>query len=206
MFSLREAIKKRWERADSNARDFSASSNGRWLAVGSEDGGHGLLILETPTGKPVRRLPIGSAFARFSPDSRWLVTTTGRMPTPGGECCLWRTDTWEKVRSTPLRRISSTPAPLAISSDGAILAVASTMNDIRLMHLETLEEIATMTAPESGIILGMRVDFDHRYLMAFVTNATHVWDLYRLRQSLREIDLDWDSPSIGSGATGSRSE
>jgi serine/threonine protein kinase/WD40 repeat protein len=207
MFALRDAIKKRWEQAVGNAVAFGTSSDGRWFAAGSLEGGNGVLILETPTGKLVRQLPIGDAVPLFSPDNQWLVITTGgRMPTPGGECCLWRTDTWEKVRSTSLRRMSSTPAILTISPDGALLAVTSAMNDIRLMHLETLEEIATMTPPESGIILGMRIDGDGRYLTANVNNTIHIWDLHRLRKSLREIHLDWDSPAIGNGAAGIRSE
>ena len=40
------------------------------------------------------------------------------------------------------------------------------MNEIRLMHLETLEEIATLTALETGIIVGMHVSADGRYLSA----------------------------------------
>jgi serine/threonine protein kinase/WD40 repeat protein len=202
MFALRAGIKKRWERAVGNAVSFHTSPDGRWLAVGSEDGGDGVLIFEAPSGKSVRKLPIGDAVPMFSPDSLWLVTTTGRLPTPGGECCLWRTDTWEKVRSTPLRRISSTPALLTISPDGSLLAVVSAMNEIRLMRLETLEEIATMTAPESGIILGIQIDGDGRYLSANVTNSLHIWDLHRLRQSLREIDLDWDSSGSDNGPNG----
>jgi serine/threonine protein kinase/WD40 repeat protein len=199
MFALRAAIKKRWEHKPVHPTGWCEGrwGDGHWLVEGSVDGGIGLRVIEASTGKLVRALPIGDTWAFFSPDNRWLVTTTGRLPTPGGECCLWRTDTWEKVRSTPLRRISSTAAPMTTSPDGALLAVASAMNEIRLMHPETLEEIATVTDPESGIILGVQIDGDSRYLMYNVTNAIHVWDLQRLRQSLRKIDLDWSSPAVG---------
>jgi hypothetical protein len=68
------------------------------------------------------------------------------------------------------------------------------MSEIRLMRLETLEEIATLTAPEPGIVLGIHFSADGRYLGAQITNTIHLWDLHRLRRSLREIDLDWDPP------------
>jgi WD40 repeat protein len=159
------------------------------------DGGSAISIFDARTGELIRKLPTGAAQPWFSPDNRWLVTTTGLRPIPGGECCLWRTDTWEKVRSTPLRRITASPAPLNISSNSTLLAVASAMNELRLMHLETLEEIATLTAPEFGIILGVKISDDGRYLTTQVTNTLHVWALHRLRHSLREIDLDWDAPT-----------
>jgi hypothetical protein len=95
-----------------------------------------------------------------------------------------------------LRRTTASPADLVITPDGKLLAVASAMNEIGLRHPETLEEIATLTPPKSGIILGVKLSRDARYLAAQVTNARHDWDLHRLRQSLREIDLDGDSPEL----------
>jgi WD40 repeat protein len=192
VFALGGARKKRWERHVANLVYWSISPDGRWMALGTEFGGPGVLILDAHTGELHCTLPVGDAAVAFSPDGRWLVTTTGRFPTPSGECSLWRTGTWEKVRSTPLRRISTAPGGTAISPDSTLLAVASAMNEIRLMRLETLEEIATLTAPEAGIILGVSISADGRYLVDEVTDTVHVWDLPRLRRGLREIGLDWE--------------
>jgi hypothetical protein len=59
-------------------------------------------------------LVIGDAHPVFSPDGRWLVTTTGRLTSPEGECCMWRTDAWEMVRRQPLHRSSSSPAAVVV--------------------------------------------------------------------------------------------
>jgi serine/threonine protein kinase/WD40 repeat protein len=192
-FSLRGTPKKRFEVHVPNAITGSVSPDHRWAAVGTQDGGS-LSIFDAHTGKLERILPIGDAYPWFSPDSRWLVTTTGRLPTAGGECCLWRPGTWEKVLATPLRRSSSSPGSLHISPDSKLLAVAAAMSEIRLMRLDTLEEIATLEAPEPGIILVVQFSGDGRYLAAGASNTIHLWDLHRLRRSLREIGLDWEPP------------
>jgi WD40 repeat protein len=196
VFTLRGAPKKRFECRIPNTVSTSLSSDGRWLAVGTHGGSSGLTILDVHTGEPVRTLPIGDAYCEFSPDSRWLVTATGRVPTPGGECCLWQTDTWEKMLSTPLRRNSSAPGNVSITPDGSLLVAASAVNEIRLMRLATLEEIARLEAPEAASIQMNRLSADGRYLAAAASNTIHLWDLHRLRRSLREIGLDWE-PALG---------
>jgi WD40 repeat protein len=143
----------------------------------------------------VKELVIGDAAVAFSPDGRRMVTTTGRLRTPEGECCLWRTDTWEKVRARPLSRSSSSPARARFSPDGALLAVTHTMSEVRLMDPETLDEIATLTAPEPGIIVVIDFSPDGRHLAVSVSNTVHLWDLQALRRGLRAIGLDWDLPA-----------
>jgi serine/threonine protein kinase/WD40 repeat protein len=194
MFRMGGTARRLWARPVPNFRTVDVDPEGRWLAVGTQDGGRGISILELRSGNLVKDLEIGDALAAFSRDGRWLVTTTGRLTTPEGECCLWRTDTWEKVRSLPLRRSSSTPAALRVSPDGALLAVAYTMSEIRLLRLETLEEIVTLTAPELGLIGTMQFSPDGRRLFVSVANTVHVWDLHALRRGLSTIGLDWDVP------------
>ena len=173
----------------------SSDAERRWLAYGTQDGGQGVSIIEARSGKPVKELPIGDANTFFSPDGRWLVTTTGRATTPGGECSLWRTDTWEKVGPPrPLRRSSSSPAHALVSPDGTMVAVAYTMSEVRLLHLETLEEIATLTAPEPGLIVALEFSPDGRQLFAGMANMVQFWDLHALRRGLRGIGLDWEMP------------
>jgi hypothetical protein len=63
-----------------------------------------------------------------------------------------------------------------------------------LLRLETLEEIALLTAPEPGIIVGLELSPDGRHLFAAVANTVQHWDLHALRRGLRGIGLDWDLP------------
>src|SRR5262249_7284829 len=146
-FGINGTARKLWDRVIPNYMASSSTADGRWWAAGTQDGGRGVSIVEARSGKLVTELVIGDAFPVFSPDGRWLVTTAGRLTSPEGECCLWRTDTWEKVRARTLRRSSSSPANLVVSRDGTLLAVAYTMNEGRLLRLGALQGIATPTAP-----------------------------------------------------------
>jgi WD40 repeat protein len=192
MFAVNGRPRKLWARSAPNISQNQLSPDGRWWAIGTVDGGRGLTILDPRTGELVKELAIGDAHPCFSPDSRWLVTTTGRLTVPGGECSLWRTGSWEKVRGRPLSRNTSSPGSLNISPDGALVAVDYDQKDIKLLVLEALEEIATLTSPEPGIILGMDFSPDGRYLGVARNNTVNLWDVQALRRALAAIDLDWD--------------
>ena len=175
-----------------NIVSWDADAAGSLLAIGTLDSGHGVSILEGSSGRVIKELKIGAALAALSPDGRWLATTTGRLTTPTGECSLWRTDTWERVCTRPLRRSTSSPASVKVSPDGTLLAVAYTMSEVRLLRLDGLEEIVTLTSPEPALVVGMQFSPDGRYLFVAADNAIHVWDLHALRRGLRAVGLDWD--------------
>jgi WD40 repeat protein len=194
VFQIGGTATRLWVRSVPCYLSLDVSADGRWLAVGTQDGGRGVSIFEFSTGKLVSELVIGDAMPAFSPDGRWLITTTGRNTVPDSECCsLWRIDSWEKVRSQPLDRSSSSPASVHVSPDGAMVAVAYTMSEVRLMRLETLEEIATLTTPEPGLIsMGLAFSADGRYVAVAESDTVQIWDLQALRRALRSVGLDWD--------------
>jgi hypothetical protein len=191
MFALNGKVRKLWARSVPKICVNELSPDGCWWAIGTLEEGRGVSILEARTGELVKQLPIGDAFPGFSPDSRWLVTTTGRSTVPNGECCLWRTGSWENVCSRPLRRSTSSPATLSISPDGALLAEDNDLREVKLLKLETLEEVATLTPPEPGIILGMVFSPNGRYLGASINNTVTLWDLQAIRRQLATMGLDW---------------
>ena len=191
-FRLGQTVSREWVRSVPHVMYLSASADGRWLAAGTQDGGAGVSILDASSGEVVRELPIGDAMAVFSPAGPWLVTTTGRLTTPEGECCLWRAGSWEKVQSRPLSRTSSSPPTIRISRDGRVLAIARTESDIQLLHLETLEEIATLSSPQPGYVAYLAFSSDCRWLAAAVANTVHSWDLEGLRKGLAPLGLDWE--------------
>jgi WD40 repeat protein len=195
MFELNPKARKVWARSFPNICIEHVSPDGRWWAIGTLEEGRGVSILQTRTGERVKELSIGDAYPQFSPDSRWLVTTTGRLTVPGGECCLWRTGTWEKVCSLPLRHSTSSPAILAISPDSALLAVDYDLRQVKLLKLETLEEVATLTPPQPGINKALGFSPNGRYLGVLINQTVGLWDLQALRRSLRAIDLDWNTPA-----------
>jgi serine/threonine protein kinase/WD40 repeat protein len=190
-----------WERPVVGEAVFlTQSQDGRWLGVGADYASNGPYILNAATGAVERQLPTGDADLAFSRDSRWLLTTTGRLTSPEGELSLWRTDNWEKVKSRPLNRSSSSPGVVAVSPDGQLVAVARTISDLQILRLETLEEIATFTSPDPGLMTHIEFSPDGRYLAAAVGNAVQLWDLQLLRRQLADMGLDWEALPPGAAA------
>jgi WD40 repeat protein/tRNA A-37 threonylcarbamoyl transferase component Bud32 len=181
-----------WQDRHANVYFLAASPDGCLLATGSFEGGSGVQIREAATGRLVRDLPIGDACVVFSPDGRRLYTATGRVSPDGAACRAWRVGSWDPERTLPLSRSASSPAALA-AADGTV-AVAFTVNDVRLLHPETLAEIATLTNPDPQLNVTLRFSSDGSTLATSADGGVHLWDLRRLHTELAGLGLDWHSP------------
>jgi WD40 repeat protein/tRNA A-37 threonylcarbamoyl transferase component Bud32 len=186
-----EKARQLWRRERPSVMFLAASRDGRLAATGSLDGGNGICVWEADTGRLVRELPTGDAMPAFSFDGRLLYTSTGRNSPRGSECRIWRIDSWEPAAALPLNRVSSSPGHLAVASDG-LLAVAYTMNDVRLLDPQTLAEVATLADPEPGLIAGFWFSPDGSMLAVTQGGGIHLWDLRVLRAELAQLGLDWD--------------
>lgn len=76
-----------------------------------------------------------------------------------------------------------------------MLAVVNAMEEVRLLHPETLEDLATLVSPVPLLITGMVFSPDSSQLAVTANNRIHLWDLRTIRRRLRELDLDWDAPA-----------
>jgi serine/threonine protein kinase/WD40 repeat protein len=189
-----ETIRVRWESSKLNADSIAASRDGRLVAVASYGGGSGISIWDADTGRLVRELPIGDAHIAFAADGSRLYTTTGRLSPRGVECRSWQVGSWASDRALPLKRSSHSPAHLTVGADGT-LAVVFTMSDVRLLDPETLEELATFSPPDPGLLQGVMFSPDGTKLLASASGTVQLWDLRRLRQELARLDFDWDLPA-----------
>jgi WD40 repeat protein/predicted Ser/Thr protein kinase len=163
---------------------------GRLFAAGSLNGGSGVSIWELASGRLVRELSFGDAEVAFSADGKRLFTTTARTSVRGAECQSWSVDTWELERAVPTNRVTSSPALVRAATDGTV-AVTHTMSDIRLLNPATLDELATLIAPEPGTRVGMTFSPDSATLAVASAQTIHLWNLRRLRQELTAMGLDW---------------
>jgi WD40 repeat protein len=185
---------EKWQALVPRANHATASADGRWVAVSPYEGSsQGVRVWQADTGRLEKELAIGDAQVQFSPDSRWLYTVTGRLSPRGAELCAWRVGTWEPAHHLPLlRTISTPPVRLGIAPDGSAVAAPYSQETVRLVRAESFAEIATLTAPEPGLIVATYISPDGALLLTKTGARLHLWDLRRLRRELKALGLDWD--------------
>jgi len=161
------------------------SPDGRLAANCASSRAAPIQIWNPRTGMLVTNLPARQVQdAAFSPDGRWLACTAE------DETTLWRTEDW-----SPRHRIShSLEAPgryhATFSPDGRVAALSVSDHEIRLMVVETGEELATL--PTSRLLNGLAFSpGGDRLAAAFEPGYFQLWNLRQLRKDLAAINLDW---------------
>ena len=177
---------------------FSAiSPDGRWVAAGNWKGS-GVKVWDFESKRVVRELPAPrNAWGVFSPDNRWLATSSAT-------CAVWETGSWKRrYRLEPSRSEAHSPA-LAFSPDSRILALIHEPNVVRLVAAETGEVLADLEDSSSASLSYLRFSPDGASLFALqYDQQIQVWDLRRIREELRKLNLDWNAPPFPAEAAGS---
>jgi serine/threonine protein kinase/WD40 repeat protein len=175
-----------------DVRCCAVSSDGRWVATGSHwfREGSGVKIWDAQNGEHVADLPIASGLcaARFSPDSKWLLTS-------GGGARIWRTGTWQE--GPALGGPSSFGNFGSFTPEADLLALEDVPSVVRLVRTATGKEVARLTAPEQTRLGQVCFTPDGSRLITWgeERRALHIFDLHAIRRGLREIGLDWsDEP------------
>jgi serine/threonine protein kinase/WD40 repeat protein len=172
-----------------DVRFAAVSPNGRWVATCSWwwDGRSKTgLIWDAETGKRVHDLLQGaSASAKFSPDGRWLMTTSGN------DSHLWEAGTWRQVRR--FDRVH-----FCFSPNSRLLAMNDVISVIRLLETSTGREVARLTGPDSVWYQPACFTPDGTRLVTTSPGNTglYVWDLRLIRTQLKELGLDWEWPEF----------
>jgi WD40 repeat protein len=171
-----------------NAAFCSLSPNGQWVATGTWKG-EGVKIWAAASGQFMRELPLPTTqVVLFSPDSHWLLTV-------GDTCQLWEVPSWLRgpSRISPPLNLSATG--VAFSPDSKLFALGSTTREIQLFETETAQPVARLQAPYPTQLSCLRFSHDGAQLVAVDTlSHVHVWNLRRLREHLRALNLDWNLP------------
>jgi serine/threonine protein kinase/WD40 repeat protein len=170
-----------------DVRNCAVSPNGRWVATGSHS--HlapvGVKVWDAESGDHVADLPLVRGFVRFSPDSKWLLTT-------GDAARIWRTDTWQEGPA-----LGASEANGDFTHDGKLMALEEAPSVVRLVRTATGKEVARLTAPEQARLRAVCFTPDGSQLITWgeESGALHIFDLRAIRQQLRELGLDWsDEP------------
>jgi WD40 repeat protein len=120
----------------------------------------------------------------FSPENEWLVLS-------GEICRAISVPAWENGP-----RISGDASILAFSHNGKMLATTEGIR-AKLYTFPEMRELVTLENPYGfDAVLG-RLTFspdDSRLSVLSSDGSVYVWDLSRLREELRQVGLDWDTP------------
>jgi WD40 repeat protein len=172
--------------------DVAVSPDGHWAAIADRGPHEGITEMVTlwdaRTGRAVKSLPHEGAYhsVAFSPDGRWLVTSTIE------EYRFWAVGTWERRRV--IRRDWGLDGPVAFSRDGRLLALAHSRHAVRLHDAATFAELATLEAPDPWQITSLCFTPAGGLLVATTDHAIQLWDLPAIRTQLRGMGLDWEPP------------
>jgi dipeptidyl aminopeptidase/acylaminoacyl peptidase len=168
------------------------SPDGRYVATGTSRG-RGVKVWEADSGRLVCDLPAeGSAGVGFSPDGSRLLVLEAE-----GAYRSYRVGSWQQQwqRRDP-DAATARSLRAAFHPDGRLMAHVSDRVNLRLVDLETGEDLAVLPVPESQNLSGYQFSPDGRYVAAVTARgAVQLWDLRRLRAALREAGLDWDPPA-----------
>jgi WD40 repeat protein len=183
-----------WRQDFPHSQYIATAPDGRWLAAGTWSGA-GFRICRADTGQLVREEHVGDTGVLFSPDDRWLVTSTGSTSPRGAGCQFWQVGSWDLTDQIPAERTSA-PAFAAFSPDGSLLAVMTTMTEVSLFDGKSRRPLATLRAREPIMLSLPRFSPDGRWLAVSTSqDVIQLWDLPDLRRRLAELQLDWNSGS-----------
>ncbi|HZR20420.1 MAG TPA: serine/threonine-protein kinase [Verrucomicrobiae bacterium] len=164
----------------------SVSPEGRWAATG---GWHNpnVRIWSTATGQQETELPTETMpNVAFSPDGRWLVTSTG------AEYRFWRTGDWRPAYAIARTVNGDLPGPMAFSRDGKVLALASTTRDVHLISVDTGKVLAELQPAPDNEIIALAFNHDESELaLTRVSAPPQIWHLARIRKELAALGLNW---------------
>ena len=127
----------------------------------------------------------------FSPDGRWLASCSYNPSAPGHY--LWDVGTWK--RRTYLPEHGGFLTSPVFSHDGGLLARTVSFQQIRLVEVATGRTIAHLSTLQPLNQTPLAFSPDGTRLIAITNRKTALlYDLRRVREQLRTMDLDWDQP------------
>jgi WD40 repeat protein len=169
---------------------ISMSPDMKWIATGTWKGAgdHRVRIWNARTGKLVVALPVPQdADVAFSPDGRWLVTSSTE------EYRFWEVGSWQKRHA--ITREADSFGRFAFAPDSRTMAIARRRWGVQLVDANTGAELATIDDEDMEFPLAFSPDGS--LLVTRGQNETlRLWDLRRIREQLKEMGLDWSAPPL----------
>ncbi|MGO9110215.1 MAG: protein kinase domain-containing protein [Thermoguttaceae bacterium] len=147
----------------------------------------GFRLWELASGKLIHAYDEGTIVGGdFTPDGKYLITRAIGIP----DILLWSVPDCRLVRT-----LGSFAGWFAISPDSRYIVASEPAGKLRLNRIDNGEMIARFDAPGEDYVVDIYFSPDGRYLFGRNLERTkyHVWDLWKLRRQLRELNLDWET-------------
>ncbi len=176
----------------------AVSSDGRWLAVGGwKEAGVRVWDLRRRSLERLLRpddlVAEMSSQVSFSPDSRWLISSTAASPSHRYH--FWRTGTWDLGRRIDQERHGIAFYPPVFTSDGRVMALGISPDQVLLADAATGREVARLSTLQSITPTPLAFSPDGAKMVAMTAQKTVLlWDLRRIRDKLALLELDWNAP------------
>lgn len=157
----------------------------------AEDGGG--RVWDLATGAVLRSFAATSIAGHFSPDGRWLVVSAGQS----GCYEFHSTQSWELHHKVQRSAADSRPGVVAFCPGARLVALTQDRSAILLVDSETGEQWARLESPGPREITHLHFTPEGARLLAVSNDRTvEVWDLFRIRQQLRALGLDFSAPAL----------
>jgi serine/threonine protein kinase/WD40 repeat protein len=171
-----------------DVRGVSVSPDGRWAALASHYGPPPFVVVwDVANGRRAAQLDVtANVVTKFSPDGRWLVTSSP------GSCTVWEVGSWRRARE-----LATDTKGIDFSPDSSLLAVCS-RDQVRLFDPATGRRVATLESAEQ-IRTGYPCFSPDGRRLAVTDDQSRsilVWDVGLIRSELAELGLDWESPPL----------
>ncbi len=164
----------------------AVSPDDRWIATGAWNTPNAR-VWDAATGKEVTTLPTAnSPNVAFTPDGRWLVTSTGR------EYRFWNVKDWTPTHGITRPGMDDLPGVMAFSSDGRLMALAYSRSVIRLVEPATGNILAQLEPVPGNDIIALAFNADASELAVTRVDAPpQIWHLRHLQEQLATMSLAW---------------
>jgi len=108
---------------------------------------------------------------------------------------LYEMGSWKLHTQLAFTREGNGLNDMIFSPDSSMVAVGNSPRGIHLFSCRTGESLATLESPEPATLARLEFSADSGTLAALQYNqAVQLWDLRRIREQLRTLNLDWPMP------------
>ncbi|MFO0911594.1 MAG: serine/threonine-protein kinase [Pirellulales bacterium] len=175
--------------ADPDARRGAVSDDGKLVALANWNLGH-TVVFDASTGLSVVDLTTNPhADVHFSPDGRWLATTSDGIR-------LWRTTDWKLERELHAVGILPNGLGFAFSPNGRTVAIGQPDGVLRIIDPDTGIDMARLTHRDLPCASQIFFSPDQERLITLPLDGDltgWVWNIAAMRPQLAQRGLDWTS-------------